>query len=116
MLDVFNTFADPGIPIPVSITELTGITDDMVKGAPSQEEAVRAFLDFAGGRTLIAHNAGFDTSFIRKVCDDFGIPFSNTYLDTVALSRYVNPELKKHKRSHLPIISDSVILTSQGVG
>lgn len=97
VLDVFNTFADPGIPIPVSITELTGITDDMVKGAPSQEEAVRAFLDFAGGRTLIAHNAGFDTSFIRKVCDDFGIPFSNTYLDTVALSRYVNPELKKHK-------------------
>ncbi len=97
VLDVFNTFSDPGMPIPPNITELTGITDDMVKGAPSQEAAVRAFLGFAGGRTLIAHNAGFDTSFIRKVCDDFGIPFPNAYLDTVALSRYVNPDLKKHK-------------------
>ncbi len=97
VLSRFNTFVDPGCPIPANITELTGITDDMVKGAPSQEEAVRAFLDFAGDRVLIAHNAGFDTSFIRKAADDHGISFPNTYLDTVALSRYVNPDLKKHK-------------------
>ena len=97
VLEIFNTFVDPGCPIPPSITALTGITDDMVKGAPSQEEAVRAFLAFTGGRILIAHNAGFDISFIRKVADDFAIPFANTYLDTVALSRYVNPDLKKHK-------------------
>ncbi len=97
VLSVFNTFVDPGCAIPEQITELTGITDEMVKGAPSQEEAVRSFLDFAGDRVLIAHNAGFDTSFIRKVADDYGIPFPHTYLDTVALSRYVNPELKKHK-------------------
>ena len=97
IIDKFNTFADPGMHIPENITELTGITDSMVKGAPSQAEAVKAFLDFAGDRVLIAHNAGFDTSFIRKVCDDNGMPFDNTYLDTVALSRYVNPDLKKHK-------------------
>ncbi|MBQ4065644.1 MAG: PHP domain-containing protein, partial [Clostridia bacterium] len=93
----FNTFVNPECPIPSHIVELTGITDEMVKDAPSQEEAVRAFLDYAGDRVLIAHNAGFDTSFIRKAADDYGIPFENTYLDTVALSRYVNPDLKKHK-------------------
>ena len=97
VLDVFNTFVDPECHIPENITELTGITDDMVKGAPSQEEAVRAFLDFAGDRLLIAHNASFDTGFIRTACDQFKIPFENAYLDTVALSRHVNPELKKHK-------------------
>jgi len=97
VLDVFNTFVDPECHIPENITELTGITDEMVKGAPSQEEAVRAFLDFAGDRLLIAHNASFDTGFIRAACDQFKIPFENAYLDTVALSRHVNPELKKHK-------------------
>ena len=99
--DVFNTFVNPGKPIPSEVVELTGITDDMVKDAPSQAEAVKAFLEFAGKRVLIAHNAGFDTSFIRKVCDDNGYDFSNTYLDTVALSRYVNPDLKKHKLDNL---------------
>jgi len=97
VIETFNTFANPGCHISETITSLTGITDDMVKDAPSQEEAVRAFLGFAGDRVLIAHNAGFDTAFIRKAADDYGLPFTNTYLDTVALSRYVNPDLKKHK-------------------
>ncbi len=97
VLEVFNTFADPGCHIPENITELTGITDEMVKGAPDQLSAVKSFLEFAGDRMLIAHNAGFDISFIRTVCDRNKIPFNNTYLDTVALSRYVNPDLKKHK-------------------
>ena len=97
ILETFNTFADPECPIPEEITRLTGITDEMVKGAPSQEEAVRAFLDFAGDRLLIAHNAAFDTGFIRAACDRYKLDFDNAYLDTVALSRHVNPELKKHK-------------------
>ena len=97
IIEVFNTFADPEMHIPENITTLTGITDEMVKGAPSQAEATKAFLDFAGDRMLIAHNASFDTSFIRKAASDASLPFENTYLDTVAVSRYVNPELKKHK-------------------
>lgn len=101
VIDRFNTFADPECPIPEEITKLTGITDEMVKGAPSQRDAVRAFLDFAGDRLLIAHNAGFDVSFIRKVCEDEKMPFPNAYLDTVALSRYLNPELKRHKLDSL---------------
>ncbi len=97
VIDKFNTFVNPGRPIPEEVVRLTGITDDMVKDAPSQADAVKAFLEFSGSRVLIAHNAGFDTSFIRKVSDDNGLEFTNTYLDTVALSRYVNPDLKKHK-------------------
>ncbi|MBQ0101271.1 MAG: PHP domain-containing protein [Firmicutes bacterium] len=97
VISVFNTFADPARHIPENITELTGITDEMVAGAPSQADAVKSFLEYAGDRILIAHNAGFDTSFIRKVCDANGIEFNNTYIDTVALSKYVNPTLKKHK-------------------
>ncbi len=96
VIDVFNTFVDPGEPIPKNITELTGITDEMVKGAPSEKEAVEKFLAFAGDRILVAHNANFDTGFIRRVCDVNGMTFGNTYLDTVALSRFLNPELKKH--------------------
>ncbi|MBQ0125186.1 MAG: PHP domain-containing protein, partial [Clostridiales bacterium] len=97
VLEIFSTFVDPETHIPEKITELTGITDEMVAGAPKTEEAVRDFLNFAGGRTLIAHNAQFDTSFIRKACDDYGIPFTNDFLDTVSISHYVNPDLKKHK-------------------
>lgn len=97
IVEVFNTYADPEIHIPENITALTGIDDSMVAGAPSQEEAVRKFLEFVGDKLLIAHNAGFDISFIRKVADDYKIQFNNSYLDTVAMSRYVNSELKSHK-------------------
>ncbi len=97
VIDRFNTFVDPGEHIPEKITELTGITDEMVKGAPSEREAVEKFLAFAEDDILIAHNAGFDMSFIRRVCDENKMAVKNTYLDTVAMSRYANPELSKHK-------------------
>ena len=86
--DVFNTFADPGMPIPSKIVQLTGITDEMVRGAPSQSEAVQAFLQFAGDLPLIAHNAhGFDIRFIRIAAKNAGIPFENTYIDTYPLAQ-----------------------------
>lgn len=97
VLAVFNTFVDPEVPIPPEITKLTGIDDEMVKGAPKTEEALSQFLDFIGNRMLVAHNASFDISFIRKAAADCGLPFSNAYLDTVSMSRFVNPDLKKHK-------------------
>lgn len=95
--ETFGTFVNPEEPISEEITKLTGITDEMVANAPSQRDAVIKFLDFVGDRMLIAHNANFDMGFIRKVCTDNDIRFDNAYLDTVALSRYLNPELKNHK-------------------
>ena len=101
VIETFNMLTDPGTEIPEEITRLTGITDEMVKGQPGNIEAVKAFLEFAGDRLLIAHNATFDTGFIRKVSDDGNLSFTNSYLDTLSLSRYVNPDLKKHKLDNL---------------
>ncbi len=96
-IDRFQTFADPGVHIPQSITQLTGITDADVRGAPSQEEAVRAFLEFAGGRVLAAHNASFDIGFIYEAACRYSLPFEPRYIDTLAMSRGLLPELKSHK-------------------
>ncbi len=92
----FGTFVDCGKPIPENIVRLTGITDEMVKGAPSEKEAVERFLEFCGDRMLVAHNANFDISFIRRVADENEIEFTNPYLDTVSLSRFINSDIKKH--------------------
>ena len=96
VLGTFHTMVDPGCPIPAEITKLTGITDQMVKGAPGPEQAVRDFLAFAQDRVLVAHNANFDVGFIKKACQDYGLSFENAYLDTLSLSRYLNTDLKKH--------------------
>ncbi|NLA85704.1 MAG: PHP domain-containing protein, partial [Clostridiales bacterium] len=101
----FQTFADPGCHIPANITQLTGITDSDVTGAPSQETAVRAFLDFAGGRVMAAHNASFDIGFIYEVCCRYDIPYEPSYIDTLALARALMPELKSHR---LNIVADNL--------
>ena len=97
ILDRFNTFVNPDMPIPQNIVELTGITDDMVKDAPDTETAVKSFLDFCEGNILVAHNANFDMSFIKKASEDYSLDCQNPYLDTLALSRHINTDLKKHK-------------------
>lgn len=95
--DTFSTFANPEMPIPQKITQLTGITDDMVKEAPSQSEAVGAFLEFAGDNVLVAHNAPFDTSFIAKACEDMSREYNYTSIDTVAISRAILTDIKNCK-------------------
>lgn len=95
--DTFSTFANPEMQIPQKITQLTGITDDMVKDAPSQSEAVGAFLEFAGDNVLVAHNAPFDTSFIAKACEDMNREYNYTSIDTVAISRAILTDIKNCK-------------------
>ncbi len=97
VLDEFNIMVNPGVHIPEEITELTGISDDDVKDAPMISEALRQFLDYCGDRVLIAHNANFDIGFIRAACEKEGIKFTNTYLDTVSFSQYINKDIKNHK-------------------
>ena len=97
IIEEFNMFVDPECEISEEITNLTSITNDDVKGAPKEKEALEAFMEFVGDRLLIAHNANFDVGFIRVAAERCNIPFTNSYLDTVGLSKYVNPELTKHK-------------------
>jgi len=101
VLETYNSLVNPGVPIPEEITKLTGITDEMVADARPISEVLPEFLAFIGDRMLIAHNASFDVGFIRKAADDLGLSFPNSYLDTVAMSRYVNPELKRHRLDSL---------------
>ncbi len=97
VVDTFSTFVNPQKPIPPKIIELTGITDAMVKDAPTQSEAVSAFLDFCGDNILVAHNAPFDTSFIRAACNDMGVDYNYTSIDTVAIARAILKDIKNCK-------------------
>ena len=106
-IDRFQTFADPGRRIPANITQLTGISDADVQGAPSQEEAVRAFLAFAGDSLLCAHNASFDIGFIDEACHRVGIDFNPRYIDTLAAARALLPDMKSHR---LNIVADALSL------
>ena len=105
--ETFNTFVDPGMHIPAEITQLTGITDRDVKGAPSEAEAMKSFLEFAGDRPIVAHNADFDTGFMSAAAARSGIEFEPVYLDTLALSHALLPDLKRHK---LDIVSNRLSL------
>ena len=94
----FNTFVNPEKHIPERITELTGIDDSMVADAPSEEEALRMFYEFCGNcKFLVAHNADFDTGFLRTAGERCGMPFECAYADTLAMARSMYPNIKNHK-------------------
>ena len=95
--DRFSTFVNPQVPIPFRIEELTNINDNMVMDAPVIEEILPQFLEFVGDAVLVAHNAGFDVSFIEENCRRLGQEQTFTYLDTVALARILLPQLNRFK-------------------
>ncbi|MCM1174778.1 MAG: PolC-type DNA polymerase III [Blautia sp.] len=92
----FSAFVNPQAPIPFEIEKLTGIQDDMVIGEPAIDVILPQFLDFCGDAVLVAHNAGFDMSFIMENCDVLGIPHDFTYVDTVGIARMLLPGQAKH--------------------
>ena len=94
----FSTFVNPETVISTKITELTGITNEMVKDAPNPSEAIKLFLEFAHNRPLVAHNAHrFDIRFIKLAAEYAKIPFTNTYIDTLPLVQALLVGLKNYK-------------------
>ncbi len=95
--DRFSTFVNPQAPIPYEIEQLTGINDDMVLDAPVIQAVLPEFMEFSKDAVMVAHNADFDMSFIKKNCERFGLPCEKTVLDTVALARALLPALNRFK-------------------
>lgn len=94
--EVFETLVDPERPIPPSSTDIHGITEDMIKGAPTIIEAGRRFHDFARGAVLVAHNAPFDMEFLRRHEHGMGVRFDHPVLDTLLLSAVVFGRTESH--------------------
>ena len=112
IIDRFSTFVNPQRPISAEITKLTGITDDMVKDAPTIENILPEFLKFCEDTVLVAHNASFDTGFIRIAAERAGLgELHHTIVDTLELARALLPELSKHK---LDIVCEHLGVTLNG--
>ena len=106
-VDRFQTFVDPERKLEKKIVDLTGITDDMLVGAPKIEDVLPKFLEFVGDRVLVAHNSDFDTGFIRAECARQGLPYGFTAADTLILAQNLMPQLNKFK---LNLVSDALSL------
>ena len=106
-LDRFQTFVNPRRRLEQKIVELTGITDAMLADAPSIETVLPEFLEFVGDRVLVAHNADFDTGFIREACRKQGLSYGFTSVDTLILSQNLLPHLNKFK---LDVVSNALSL------
>ena len=97
-VDSFSCFVNPEIPIPFRIEKLTGINDSMVIDAQTIEEVLPKFIEFCEGAVLVAHNADFDSGFIKtKAKQVMGIDKEYTVVDTVALARVLLPQLNRYK-------------------
>lgn len=98
IIDKYNTFIKPGVKIPEFITNLTGITDNMVVDAPEITKVMTEFLEFAKDTVLVAHNASFDYGFLKSALSKIGKGnFYSPVLDTLSLSRALLAGIKNHK-------------------
>ncbi|GAA0332094.1 PolC-type DNA polymerase III [Bacillus carboniphilus] len=102
IIDRFESFADPHHPLSATTIELTGITDDMVRGAPEPGEVLEKFKEWAGDDILVAHNASFDMGFLNTGYKKMGYGNSpNPVIDTLELARFLYPEMKNHRLNTL---------------
>jgi DNA polymerase III subunit epsilon len=96
IIDRFDTLVDPGRSVSKQITMLTGITDEMLTGAPKFYEVARKVVEMTEGCIFVAHNVRFDYSFIKRAYDELGYNYSRKQLCTVRLSRMITPHLRRH--------------------
>jgi DNA polymerase III subunit epsilon len=94
-----QSLVDPGCAVPPLISLLTGITDDMVVGAPPVSSVLPSLLEFVRGSVIVGHNVGFDLSFLNAALAANGYdPLANTVVDTLALARrLVRPDVANCK-------------------
>ena len=105
VIDSFECFVNPEKPIPEEVVNITHITDEMVKNAPTIDQIMPKVLDFIGNSVLVAHNADFDIGFIKYNCKQLGLELNNTYIDTLRLAKDLFPDYKKYK---LGLIADNL--------
>ena len=102
IIDRFDELIDPHCPLPSKITEITHITDEMLKGKEDEETVTKKFLEWTGNAPMVAHNAKFDISFIEMAMKKYGLgEFKNTVIDTLELSRALDQEHSRHSLSAL---------------
>ena len=102
IIDRFDKFINPGRHIPDKITELTDISDEMVKDAGTEEEVTKEFLSWAGDAPLVAHNAKFDMSFLEMAMHKYNLgSINNPVIDTLELSRSLDQGFARHSLSAL---------------
>lgn len=98
VLKEFHHYIDPKQKIPLKITELTGITNEMVKGKPSAFQVLRDFQSFISGQIIVAHNAKFDwDGFIKPGYKQMGIDVNNPVVDTLEIAKILHPTIKSRK-------------------
>ena len=102
IVETFERFANPHHPLSSTTTELTGITDDMVKDAPEVADVVKDFSEFIGDSILVAHNAKFDMGFFYEASKKAGLPaVAYPVIDTLELARFIHPEMRNHRLNTL---------------
>lgn len=108
-VETFSTLIKPKVSIPTRITQITGITNNMVKNCPPVEEVMPKLVEFIGDSPIVAHNANFDYNFIQSHSNN---SFSkNKVIDTVAISRKMYPQLPNHR---LGTIAKQIGITEDG--
>ncbi|MBQ9375614.1 MAG: PolC-type DNA polymerase III, partial [Ruminococcus sp.] len=102
IVDEFNSFINPHFELSEFITDLTSITDDMLKDAPDEDEVLKAFIEFCGDNpVLVAHNSRFDTGFLDASMKRCKYGFAYSSIDTVPMTQIMLPELEKHKLNYV---------------
>ncbi len=97
VIDTFECFVNPEKPIPKEVVEVTHITDEMVKDADTIDKVMPKVLEFMKDSVLVAHNADFDIGYMKYNCEQLGLPFEFTHIDTLRLAKAIFPEFTKYK-------------------
>lgn len=101
VIEKFSEFINPGISLPENITNLTGITDDMLAGANTEAVVVKGFIEFAKDYILLGHNIMFDYSFTKVAAKRLGLSFEKSGLDTLTISRKLLKDLESKSLTNL---------------